>query len=99
MRKFLSGLLIGAFVFGVSAADIQPASAESSKDYKQVKQKIDKSKQKLDKAQEKYNQNKKSGENPPEPPKDENGNPMPPPDRNSDDSNRPAPPDRNNNSR
>ena len=29
MKKFLSGVLIGAFVFGISAADIQIASAAS----------------------------------------------------------------------
>ena len=91
MKKLLTGLLIGAFVFGLGAADIQPVSASSSKDVKEAKQKIDKAKEKVDKTQEKFNKNDK---NPPEPPKDANGNPMAPPDRNSDDSNRPAPPNR-----
>ena len=91
MKKLLTGILIGAFVFGLGAADIQPVSASSSKDYKETKQKIDKAKEKVDKTQEKFNKNDK---NPPEPPKDANGNPMAPPDRNNDDSNRPAPPTR-----
>ena len=80
MKKLLTGLLIGAFVFGLGAADIQPVSASSSKDYKETKQKIDKAKEKVDKTQDKFD---KDGKNPPEPPKDSNGNPMPPPDRNN----------------
>lgn len=100
MKKILSGLLIGAFVFGLGAAEIQPVSASAVNDYKEAKQRIEKSKQKLDKTQEKFGQNKNDGQKPPEPPKDENGNPLPPPDRNNgDNSNRPAPPkDENGNS-
>ena len=94
MKKILSSLLIGAFVFGIGAANIQTMSAASLDKVKETKQKYDKAKEKF------------YGTNRPEPPKDSNGNPMAPPDRNSDDSNRPelpkdsngnpmAPPDRN----
>lgn len=86
MKKLLTGLLIGAFVFGLGAADIQPVSASSSKDYKETKQKIDKAKEKVDKTQDKFD---KDGKNPPEPPKDSNGNPMPPPDKDKDGKNPP----------
>ena len=59
MKKLLTGLLIGAFVFGLGVADIQPVSASASKDYKETKQKIDKAKEKVDKAQDKYDKNDK----------------------------------------
>ena len=73
LKKILSGALIGAFVFGISAGNIQPVSAASVKDAKTT----------LDKAKDKFDKNS-NGENPPEPPKDENGNPLPPPEKNSD---------------
>jgi len=80
-KKFLSGLLIGAFIFGVGAADIQPVSASSM-------DKIKATKDKIDKTQNIFGKNKKSDDRtPPEPPKDENGNPMPPPDMNGNNSN------------
>ena len=93
MKKFLSGLLIGAFVFGVGAANVQPVSAASLDKVKEAKEKYDKAKDKLDKANDMFGQ-KRDGDNSnrPEPPKDENGNPLPPPDRDGDNSNRPEPP-------
>ena len=98
MKKLLTGLLIGAFVLGLGAADIQPVSAASVKDLKEAKEKVDKAKEKVDKVKDKVDKAKdkfnKDDKNPPEPPKDSNGNPMAPPDRNNDDSNRPAPPTR-----
>ena len=101
MTKLLSGLLIGAFVFGVGAADLQPASAASISDAKAAKDKFDKSKKKFDQTKDKADKtrDKFDGKNPPEPPKDENGNPMPPPDKqDGDNSNRPEPPkDKNGN--
>ena len=71
MKKILTALLIGAFVFGVGTADMNFASAKS------VEKTIadaakDKVQQKLDGNDEKK---------PPEPPKDSNGNPLPPPDK------------------
>ena len=92
MKKILSGLLIGAFVFGLGAADVQPVSAASLDKVKETKEKYDKvkkTKDKIDKAQDIFGKNKKDGDNSnrPEPPKDENGNPIAPPDRNSDDNN------------
>ena len=83
MTKLLSGLLIGAFVFGVGAADLQPASAASISDAKAAKDKFDKSKKKFDQTKDKADKtrDKFDGKNPPEPPKDKNGNPMPPPDK------------------
>ena len=101
MKKLLSGLLIGAFVFGVGAANVQPVSAASLDKVKEAKEKYDKTKSKIDKTKSKIEQKlggdgtdfqKRDGDdsNRPEPPKDENGNPMPPP--GSDDSNRPEPP-------
>ena len=93
MRKILTGILIGAIVFGANLAGIEPVSASSTDDYKNAKQKIEKSKQKMEKTREKFGQNKNDGKKTPEPPKDENGNPMPPPDRNNgDNSDRPEPP-------
>ena len=86
LKKILSGALIGAFVFGISAGNIQPVSAASVKDAKTT---LDKAKDKFDSAKDKYNDTKEkfdknsNGERP-EPPKDENGNPLPPPEKNSD---------------
>ena len=76
-KKFLSGLIIGAFVFGLGAADVQTACAASFDNAKEAKDKFDKTKDKFDKAKDKFD-----GKTPPEPPKDSNGNYMPPPDKN-----------------
>ena len=83
VKKILSGALIGAFVFGISAGNIQPVSAASVKDAKTTLDKYDKAKDKFDGARDKFNRNNSDSNNPPEPPKDENGNPLPPPDKNS----------------
>ncbi len=83
MRKILTGILIGAIVFGANLAGMEPVSASSASDYKIAKQKIEKSKKKIEKEREKLGQSKNSDEKPPEPPKDENGRPLPPPDKNS----------------
>ena len=81
-KKLLSSLLIGAFVFGVGAANVQPVSAASLDKVKEAKEKYDKAKDTLDKAKGLFGQ-KQNGDNSnrPEPPKDENGNPLPPPDK------------------
>lgn len=89
LKKILSGALIGAFAFGIGASGIQSASAASLGDTK----KITDAKDKFESVRDKFNGARNSDStNPPEPPKDENGNPLPPPDRNSDDTNRPEPP-------
>ena len=104
MKKILSSLLIGAFVFGIGAVNIQPVNASSIDKVKETKQKYDKAKEKFDKA---TNGDKNNDSNRPEPPKDANGNPIAPPNHDGDSSNRPeppkdangnpiAPPDRNN---
>ena len=94
-KKILSGLLIGAFVFGLGAADVAQTQAASLDKAKEAKEKYDKAKDTYDKAKntkEKFGQMRDSDKsNRPEPPKDENGNPMPPP-NDSDKSNRPEPP-------
>ena len=79
-KKLLSGLLIGAFVFGVGATNVQPVSAASLDKAVEAKEKFDKAKDKFDKAKGLFGQ-KQDGDssNRPEPPKDENGNPLPPP--------------------
>ena len=77
-KKILSGLIIGAFVFGLGAADIQTACAASFDKVKETKDKYDKTKEKFDKTKEIFD-----GKTPPEPPKDSDGKPMAPPDRNS----------------
>ena len=92
MKKFLSGLIVGAFVFGLGAADVQPVSADSLDKVKEAKQKYDKAKDTFDKAKDTFGKNKSGDKTPPEPPKDSDGKPMPPPDKNSSDSNRPEPP-------
>ena len=85
-KKLLSALIIGAFVFGVGAINAQPVNAA----YALAKERIDKTKEKFDKAKDKLDGNKTDR---PEPPKDENGNPLPPPDRQGGDkSNRHEPP-------
>ena len=93
-KKILSSLIIGAFVFGLGAADMQPASAA----YALAKERIDRTKEKSESNSErrelpKYSNDDKSDH--PEPPKDSNGNPIAPPDRNNGDkSDRPTPPDK-----
>ena len=81
MKKFLTALFIGAFVFGVGATNIQTASAANSDRAKETHDQFDK--------QKKHDGDKS---NRPEPPKDSNGNPMPPPNFDGDSSNRPEPP-------
>ncbi|MBR3746675.1 MAG: hypothetical protein IKP64_01365 [Selenomonadaceae bacterium] len=97
MKKFLTALFIGAFVFGVGATNIQTANAESPLDkIKETQDKLDKQKKKFDEQKDKFDRAREqfSGDKSdrPEPPKDENGNPLPPPDRDGDNSNRPEPP-------
>ena len=91
-KKILSSLSIGAFVFGLGAADVQTACAASFDNAKEAKDKYDKAKDKYDKAKDKFDnaKDKFDGKTPPEPPKDSDGNYMPPPD--GDNSNRPEPP-------
>mgnify|MGYP007101908466 CR=1 FL=1 len=94
-KKILSSLLIGAFVFGVSAANIQPVSANSLDKVKETKEKYDKAKDKFGQVLDGDSTRKPAppdgdNSNRPEPPKDSNGKPMAPPD--SDNSNRPEPP-------
>ena len=72
MKKILTGLLIGAFVFGVGAANVE-VNASSIDKVKETKQKYDKAKEKYDKIVDDDKSKR------PEPPKDSNGNPMPPP--------------------
>ena len=81
VKKILSGALIGAFVFGVSASNIQPVNAASISDAKTTLDKYDKAKDKFDSARDKL---KRNNSDRPDPPKDENGNPLLPPDENSD---------------
>ena len=91
MKKFLSGLIVGAFVFGLGAIDAQPAHAGykafsermQTEKIDKAKERLDKAKDKLDNTREKFGQKNSDGSNRPEPPKDSNGNPLPPPDRNS----------------
>ena len=52
LKKILTGALIGAFVFGISAGNIQPVSAASVKDAKTT---LDKAKDKYDETKDKYN--------------------------------------------
>ena len=106
MKKFLTGILIGAFVFGVGAANVQPVSAATLDKVKETKEKYDNAKEKFGQMRDGDNSNRPEppkdsngkptappdgdNSNRPEPPKDSNGNPMPPPD--GDNSNRPEPP-------
>lgn len=73
MKKILTAFLIGAFVFGVSVADMNFASAQSSE--KKIETQAKNSAEK--------NSDGKDMKKPPEPPKDSNGNPIPPPDKKS----------------
>ena len=77
MKKFLTAFLIGAFVFGVGSSNFNFVSANSQND-----------KNFTQNDKQKNPPQMKNGENPPEPPKDSNGKPLPPPDKknvNSDD--------------
>ena len=78
-KKILSGLIVGTFVFGLGAADVQPVSAATFDKVKQTKEKYDKAKEKFGQMRDGDNSNR------PEPPKDSDGNPLPPPDKNSND--------------
>ncbi len=94
LKKLLSGALIGAFVFGISAGSLQPVSAASFDDAKKIsdaKDKFNSAKDKFNSARDKFGSRNSDSNTPPEPPKDADGNPMPPPDKDSSD--RPAPPD------
>ena len=72
-KKFLSGVLIGAFVFGVSIGNVNRVNAKSSDKHQiNVEQQKDNSQ---------HSQMNDKNNKPPEPPKDSNGNPLPPPDK------------------
>ena len=53
-KKVLSALIIGAFVFGLGAGNIQPVSADSLDKVKEAKQKYDNAKEKYDKEQDMF---------------------------------------------
>ncbi len=90
-KKFLSGLLIGAFIFGLGAADVAQTQAASLDKAKEAKEKYDRAKDTYDRAKDTFEQMRDGdNSNRPEPPKDKDGKPMPPPD--GDNSNRPEPP-------
>ena len=101
-RKIMSSLLIGAFVFGVSAANVQTVSASSPDKVKEISDSYDKifvsDKSKRpeppkDKDGKPLPPPNFDGKNRPEPPKDKDGNPLPPP---TDENGNPLPPpDRN----
>ncbi len=92
LKKVLTGALIGAFIFGVSASSIQPVSAASSRDAEITFDKQGKTKNKFERTRNEMagNDRNTDGKNPPEPPKDSNGNPIAPPDRNNNDNDRNA---------
>ena len=83
-KKLLSGLLIGAFVFGVGATSVQPVNAASLDTLKEAKDKFDQSKDKFRQMRDGDSSTR------PTPPTDSDGKPMPPP-NNGDNSNRPTP--------
>lgn len=76
-KKILSGLLIGAFVFGLGAADVAQTQAASLDKAKEAKEKYDKAKDTFGQMRDGDNSNRH------EPPKDKDGKPMPPPDDNN----------------
>ena len=80
LKKILSAMIMGAFIFSVSASSVDVASAASISDVKDAKTKYDRAKDKIDDLK---NGTSRTGDKdkPPEPPKDENGNPLPPPDK------------------
>ena len=92
-KKIFTGLLIGAFVFGIGAANAQSSGENFVDKVKASQDKFDKSKDKADKTKDKFG-HKRDGDksNRPEPPKDSNGNPIAPPNHYGDKSNRPEPP-------
>ena len=56
-KKFLSSLIVGAFVFGVGAANVQPVSADALdkvKDAKETYDKVKDAKEKYDKARDMF---------------------------------------------
>ena len=80
----MSGLLIGAFIFGLGAPDVAQTQAASLDKAKEAKEKYDKAKDTYDKAKDTFEQMRDGdNSNRPEPPKDSNGKPMPPPDDNN----------------
>ncbi len=85
LKKILSAMLIGAFVFGInfSGAEIANAKPALGSDIKKPVPPQISNEQKLSDNQD--------GQKPPEPPKDADGNPLPPPDK-QDGQNRPEPP-------
>ena len=93
MKKFFSGLLIGAFVFGIGAMSVQPVNAASDKfgqmrdgnSYNRPTPPTDSDGKPMQPPDNGDNSNR------PTPPTDSDGKPMPPPD-NGDNSNRPTPP-------
>ena len=87
-RKFMSSLLIGAFVFGFGTANVQTVSASSPDKVKEISTSYDKNFV-SDKSKRPEPPKDKDG-NPLPPPTDENGNPLPPP--NFDGKDRPEPP-------
>ena len=91
-KKILSSLLIGAFVFGLGAADIQPVSAETPAKIN-LSTPPEPPKDKDGNPMAPHDRNNGDNSNRPEPPKDKDGNPIAPPDKNNgDNSNRPEPP-------
>lgn len=72
MKKILTAILIGSFVFGVGATNFVSAKSIISDSYKYA----DGRDSHADKNMQSHD-----GKNPPEPPKDSNGNPLPPPDK------------------
>ena len=75
LKKILTGAVIGAFIFGISASSIQPVSAAQGKGQNPKFEEFDNNRNNDDKNS--------NGQNPPEPPKDSNGKPLPPPDKNN----------------
>ena len=90
IKKFLSTLVIGAFVFGVGVTSVQPVSAASIDKAKEAKENFYKSKQKFDKSKHQFDQ-MRDGDSMerPKPPTDKDGKPLPPP---TDKDGKPLPP-------
>lgn len=88
MKKFLTALLIGAFIFAVGTANFASARSIVSDSYKYADGRdshADKKETKDLKSTGKDGEQMKThdGKNPPEPPKDSDGKPLPPPDKNN----------------
>ena len=71
-KKILSGLLIGAFAFGVTAGNVSAESKNKDGSKVQVSDDVKHQPPQVQDGDHK---------NPPEPPKDENGKQLPPPDK------------------